>query len=146
MLGAVLGAEPAGRAFVRIDIPRAHPQLGGKIAWLSVQGKKISVAQNFNIGRPTGLYQLRREYSKRTVVGRKGFIQLCHVAANGGFLFDQVNLETLFSQVEGGLHTGDPSADNHNRSNDFSSHAMLLIPLSVTGNFDSVFIYRTEYI
>jgi len=55
MTRAILGAQAAGRAFARVDVARPQPQLGGELAWFAFKGKKISVAQNFDIWRPTGL-------------------------------------------------------------------------------------------
>jgi hypothetical protein len=61
---AVFCTQAAGRAFVRINVTGIETDLGLEITWLAVQGKEIGVAQYFDIRRPTGLYQLRRENSE----------------------------------------------------------------------------------
>jgi hypothetical protein len=61
---AVLGAQSAGCTFVRIDVAGVQADPGLEIPGLASQGKEIGVAQYFDIGRPTGLYQLRRENSE----------------------------------------------------------------------------------
>lgn len=63
MTRAVFCAQAAGRAFFRINVAGIQTDLGLEITRLAVQGKEIGVAQNFDIWRPTGLYQLRRENS-----------------------------------------------------------------------------------
>jgi hypothetical protein len=44
VFGAVLGAEPAGRALVRVDIAWSDLDPGDKLPRLSFQGEKIGVA------------------------------------------------------------------------------------------------------
>lgn len=78
----ILGTQTAGRAFVGIDIAGVQTNRCLEFTWFSIKGKEIGVAQNFNIGRPTGLNQLRSKDSKRTVVGGKCFVQLGHGAAH----------------------------------------------------------------
>jgi len=55
MLGAILGTQTAGGALIRVDITWPDIDLGSKVAGLSFQGQKIGVAENLDIGRPTGL-------------------------------------------------------------------------------------------
>jgi len=64
MTRAIFGAQAAGRAFVRVDIPGIKADPGLEITRFAGQGKKIGIAQNFDIGRPTGLNKLRRQDSE----------------------------------------------------------------------------------
>jgi len=80
---AVFGTQAAGRTLVRIDVTGVQPDLGPEIPRLAFQGKEIRVAQYFDIWRPTGLYQLRRENSEGAVIGWKGFVKLGHGATHG---------------------------------------------------------------
>jgi hypothetical protein len=75
---------------------------------------------------PTGIQQLRRENSDGAVVGGKGFVQLGHLAADTGQLFHQMDLDAHLSQVQGGLNTGDPTADYHDLFAHCSPHAKCL--------------------
>ena len=84
MPGAIGGAEPAGRAVIRVDIARVQLDVGGKGTGFSFQGKEFGVGKNFDIGRPTGLDQFWRQDSERAVVGREGLVQLGHDPADGG--------------------------------------------------------------
>jgi hypothetical protein len=44
---------------------------------------QITICENLYIWRPTGLNQLGRQDSERTVVGREGLVKLSHDTANG---------------------------------------------------------------
>jgi len=61
---AVFRTQAAGRTFVRINVPGIQTDFCLKITGLAIQGKEISVAQYFDIWRPTGLHQFRRENSE----------------------------------------------------------------------------------
>ena len=65
--------------------------------------------------RPTST-SLGASIHMRAVVGRKGLVELGHVAADARRLLDQVHLEAGSGKIEGGLDTADPSADDHDVS------------------------------
>jgi len=48
---------------------------------------------------PSNLDELRSEYSDGAVIGGKGLIKLCHVAADGRRFVHQVHLEARRGQV-----------------------------------------------
>lgn len=79
----VSGAKPAGCTVVGIDITGTLYNVSFKITWFSLEGKQITVCENLYIWRPTGLNQLGRQDSERTVVGREGLVKLSHNAADG---------------------------------------------------------------
>jgi hypothetical protein len=62
---------------------------------------------------PADLDQFGCEYSDGAIIGRKGLVELGHMAANGRRLVDQINLETRSGKIQRRLDTADPSADNH---------------------------------
>jgi hypothetical protein len=62
---------------------------------------------------PADLDQFGSEYSDGAVIGRKGLVELGHMATNGRGLVDQINLETRSGKIQRGLNTADPSTDNH---------------------------------
>jgi len=53
--GTVLGAQTAGRALIGINVSWPDRNLGGKSPGLTFQGEEIGIAENLDIGRPTGL-------------------------------------------------------------------------------------------
>jgi len=61
---------------------------------------------------PTDIQQLRRKNSDGTVIGRKRLVELSHPPANARKPFHHMHLYSHFCQVQGGLNSGDPSADN----------------------------------
>ncbi len=64
MLGTILGTESTGSTGIGVNIAWPHIDRGGEISCCSFQCQKISIGQHFNIGRPTGLYQLWRQDSE----------------------------------------------------------------------------------
>jgi hypothetical protein len=94
--------------------------IAGLFAHLHIKGTNLAlylfhlaVGEEIDIGMPTGIQQLRRENSDGAVVGGKGFVQLGHLAANTRQFFHQVDLDTHFGQIQGGLNAGDPTAEYH---------------------------------
>ena len=83
MAWTICCAEAAGGTIIRIDISGTQTDISFKITWFALDGKQISICKNFDIWRPTGLNQLGRQDSERTVVGREGLIQLSHYPADG---------------------------------------------------------------
>lgn len=63
-----------------------------------------------------GVDQFWADGAHGAIVRGERFIELCHVSADGGLGFHQVDLEALVSQIEAGLHTGDATADDQDRS------------------------------
>jgi len=110
MLGAVLGAQPAGRAAVGVDVAGPQPDPGREVAGPALQGQEVGIGEHFDIGRPTGLHQFRRQYSERAVIGRKGLVELGHDPADHRVLFHQIDIVAEFGEVERGLHSGNASA------------------------------------
>ncbi len=79
----VCGAKPAGCTVVGIDIAGTLYNVSFKITRFSLEGMQITICENLDIWRPTGLNQLGRQDSERTVVGREGLVQLSHDTADG---------------------------------------------------------------
>ena len=76
----------------------------------------FGVGEYFYVGMPADLDQFRCEYSHTAVIGRKGLVELGHMATDARRLLDQIHPETGASQIEGGLDTADPSTNNHDVS------------------------------
>ena len=79
----ISGAESTGCAVICIDIARTLYNISFETTRFPLKGNQISISKNFDIWRPTGLNQLGRQDSERTVVGREGLVQLGHHAADG---------------------------------------------------------------
>ena len=58
---------------------------------------------------PADLDQFGCEYSHAAVVGRKGLVQLGHVAAYGRRSLDQVDFKPCGAEIKCGLDAADPS-------------------------------------
>ena len=79
---AVRGTKSTGSTVIRVDIAGTLYDISFEISWFPLQRKQICIGKNLDIWRPTGLNQLGRQDSERTVVGREGLVQLSHHAAN----------------------------------------------------------------
>ena len=110
----ISGAEPTGRAVICIDIARTLYNISFETTRFSLQGNQISISKNFDIWRPTGLNQLGRQDSERTVVGRESLVQLSHYTADGRRFLNQVDVVPQIGQVESCLDPGDTAAQDHN--------------------------------
>lgn len=110
---AVLSAQPAGRAFGRLNVTGPLPHFNRETAWCSVQCQQIGIGDHLDIRRPTGLHQFWRENSERAVVSRKSFVQLRHHPADHRGFVEQINVISQLSQVKGSLYAGNAAADHH---------------------------------
>ena len=95
----ILGAKTTGCTVICNDIARTLWDFSFKITWFPLDGKQITICENLYIWRPTGLNQLGRQDSERTIVGWKGLVQLSHYAANGRRFLNQVDVVPQISQV-----------------------------------------------
>jgi hypothetical protein len=83
MTRTVSGTKTAGCTVLCNDIAGTLTDISFEFTWFPLQGKQISICENLNIWRPTGLNQLGRQDSERTIVGWKGLVKLSHYPANG---------------------------------------------------------------
>lgn len=99
-----------------------------KAAYLAFQSFKCGIGQDFYVWRPTGLDQLGRQDSKRTVVGRKGLVEAGHSPAYRGCLLHEIHIQTHLGKVKGSLNTGHTPANYQHRASLgtlLSSHTLL---------------------
>jgi hypothetical protein len=113
---AVFDAGRTTRTFALFNIPGLLKQGDLEVSCFSFDTVNFRVRQDLDIRIPADLDQFGREYSDGAVIGRKGLVELGHMAANGRCLVDQVNLETCIGKIERGLNTADPSTHNHDVS------------------------------
>ena len=98
---------------IEIDITGFMSQRGREIAGLTVDLNDLGINQNVNIEMPTGFDQLGADGAHSAVVRREGLIELCHVSADGGLGFHEIDAVALVSQVKAGLHSGNTAAYDH---------------------------------
>ena len=72
------------------------------------------------------LDQFRRDNSHGAIIGRKGFVNLRHFAADSGTFLDKVDIIAGIGHIKGGLHSGNASADYQYRSCRVVRHEYLL--------------------
>jgi hypothetical protein len=111
---AVLNACCTACAQVLFDISGFTVQGNMEITSLTLDVIYLSVSQYLYVRMPADLDQFRGEYSHGAVVGRKGLIQLGHMAADTGRPFHQIDLKTCRGEVQRGLNAADTAADDHN--------------------------------
>jgi hypothetical protein len=109
----VFDAGRTTRAFALYNVSRLLRQGDLKVPCFSDDTINLRIRQDLYVGMPADLDQFGREYSDGAVIGRKGLVELGHMAANGRRLVDQVNLKTRSGKIERGLNSADPSTDNH---------------------------------
>jgi len=106
---AVFHTYRAARALVFKDVSRFSIEGYLEIAFFPCNALYVSIRQYFYIRMPADLDQFGCEYSHAAVVGRKGLVQLGHVAAYGRRSFDQVDFKPCGAEIECGLDAADPS-------------------------------------
>ncbi|MBA7664640.1 hypothetical protein ES703_72701 [subsurface metagenome] len=78
-------AKITGGAGFDIDVTRVFAQLGYEIPGFAVKGDQFGVGDDVDVEMTTGVHQLWGEDAHGAVVGWKGFVQLGHDPADGGF-------------------------------------------------------------
>jgi hypothetical protein len=111
---AVLGTGGTTPAFFFNNVPGFLSQGYPEVSRFPFYTVHFSKGKNLYVYLPADLDQFGGEYSHGAVVGRIGLVELGHVAADGRRVLNQVDLETRFSQIKGGLDTADAATDNHN--------------------------------
>jgi hypothetical protein len=109
----VFYASRTTRAFVFENIPGLLDQGDLKVSRFTFDAVNFGIRQDLYVGMPADLDQFGREYSDGAVIGRKGLIELGHMAANGRRFVNQVNLKSRGGEIKRGLNAADPSANHH---------------------------------
>jgi hypothetical protein len=113
---AVFHTDGTTRALVLPNVPWLFNQGYVEVSCFPFYPVNFGIGQDFDVGMPADLDQLRRQYSHGAVIGREGLVKLGHMAANAWRLLDQVHLEAGRSKIERGLDTADPSPNDHDVS------------------------------
>jgi hypothetical protein len=109
---AVFDAGRTTRAIALDNISRLFNQGDLEVSCFSFDTVHFRVRQDLYIWMPADLDQFGREDSDGAVIGRKGLVELGHMAANGRRLVDQVNLKTRSGKIKRSLNTANPSTHN----------------------------------
>jgi hypothetical protein len=72
--------------------------------------------QELNVEMPADLDPFGRDNSHGAVIGGEGLVQRRHDPSNGRALFQKIDVIPGAGEIQGGLHTGDPTAYDQNRS------------------------------
>ena len=110
---AVFHTGSAARALVLQDIPGLLGKRHLEVSCFPFYAVNFRIGEDLYVRMPADLDQLGCEYSHRAVVGRKGLVELGHVAPDARRLLHQVDLKAGSGKIEGGLDAADPSADDH---------------------------------
>jgi hypothetical protein len=110
---AVFYTGRAARALVFLYVAGLLDQRHLEVTRFPLYAVDFSIGEDRDVGMPADLDQLGCEYSHRAVVGRKGLVELGHMAPDARRLLDQVDLEPGAREIEGGLDAADASADDH---------------------------------
>jgi hypothetical protein len=111
--GAVLDTGRATCALVFTNVPWLLRQGHVEVSNLTFYALNFRIGENLYVWVPADLDQFGCENSHGAVVGRKGLIQLRHVAADARPLFNQIDLEPGRGKIERGLNAADTATDNH---------------------------------
>ena len=84
-----------------------------EITGFAADTKDLRIDHQVDIEMPSGFDKLWADGAHGAVVRGKGLIELGHMSADGGFAIHEVDAETLVSQVETGLHSGNAAAHDH---------------------------------
>ena len=113
---AVFYAGRTTRAFVLHDVSGLLGKGYLEVPCVSLYTVNLGIGEDLYVRMPADLDQLGCEYSHRAVIGRKGLVELGHVAPDARRPFDEVDFEAGGREIEGGLDAADPSADDHDVS------------------------------
>jgi hypothetical protein len=123
---AIFHAGPATGAAVGDDATGSLAHLDAEISRSTLDTLKIRIRNQFDVHVPADLDQLGRDDSHRAVVGGKGLVQLGHDPADGGGLFEQIDIVAGVGQIQRRLHAGDSAAYHQNGPDDIGHGAVLL--------------------
>jgi len=114
--GAVFNTDRTARALVLPDVSGFSLEGYLEVAFFPCDVLYFRIRQYFYVRMPADLDQFGCEYSHAAVVGRKGLVQLSHMAADGRRLLNQIDLKPRGAEIECGLDTADPSTDDQDVS------------------------------
>jgi hypothetical protein len=124
--GAYFGTVAASSAPGFIDVPRGFVEGNREISFGPLDLFNFRAGDEIDIQMPADLDQFRRDNSHGAVIGGEGLVQFAHNPADCRGFLDEMNQVSGIGKIKGCLHSGNPSADHHDRSHGFVRHDMLL--------------------
>jgi hypothetical protein len=109
---AKLGTGSATNAFCVIDVSGSLKNLDSEILAYATDVSDFGVCEQNDIWMRRGLNHLGLHGAGCAIKFGKCFIHLYYSAADGGFLLNHVNGETLTCQIKSSLYSGDAGSDN----------------------------------
>jgi hypothetical protein len=109
---AVFNTNAAACAQLHIDAPGPFLDFHLEISGGPLDRLKIRISDELDIQMPADLDQFGGDDSHRTVIGRKGLIQLSHGPADGRGFLEEIDVISRIRQIQGGLHPCDTPAHN----------------------------------
>jgi len=103
-------ANAAGGAKFRVNVSGSLVDLDLELAGLSFDADQVCVSDHLDIKMPADLDQFGGDNSHGAFIGGEGLVELCHYAAYGRGLLQQVDVIPGVGQIQGGLHPGDATA------------------------------------
>jgi hypothetical protein len=113
---AIFDAGPATGTLVLDDVPGTFGKGDVKVTHFPFYADYFRVCDNFNIWMTADLDHFRCEDSYGAVIGRKGLVELGHVASDARTFLDQIDPESGGGHIEGGLNAADSATDDHHVS------------------------------
>ena len=84
-----------------------------KIANITIHAFHLRISHEFYIWMCGYLGHFRGQDTSRAIQGGKSFIEFCHMATDGRFAFDQINLFPGIGHRKSGLYSSDSSTNDH---------------------------------
>ena len=112
LLRAFLGAQAAAGADILLDIAGAALDRDVEVADEALHRLHLGIREDADLFVLRHVDHLRREDTGRAVKGGEGLVQLCHLAADRGLRFHDIDGEARVGDVQRGLDAGDAAADD----------------------------------
>ena len=112
LLGALLGAETAARAFGLVNVASLATDLCLEVTNVALYGFDFTVCVDGDLLVLGSVYHLGGQDTSGAVQRGEGLVKLCHLAADGGRLLNDVYLKSCLGNVQSGLDAGDTAAND----------------------------------
>jgi hypothetical protein len=116
LLGALFSARSAGNTLFHVHEAGMLDHLHREISRFTAHVYDFRKGQEFDVEMPADLDQFGGDNSHGAVIGGECLVQCRHGPADGGSLFQKINVIPGVSEIQGRLHARDPTAYDQNRS------------------------------
>jgi hypothetical protein len=116
LLGALFSARAAGDTLFHVHEAGMFDHVHREVPRLAAHVCDFRKSQEFDVEMPADLDQFRRDNSHGAVIGGEGLVERRHGPADGGTLFQKIDVIPGAGEIQGRLHAGDPAAYDQNGS------------------------------